>query len=92
MSYFSDAQAVEIWKARWCGATIQSLLKRYGENPFRIYEVLMEERNIGTRLVAYEELKIENPALAARTTPTPHIQRRMVVPKPITGSGQLTLF
>jgi hypothetical protein len=92
VSYFTDDQAIEIWKARWCGTTIQALIRKYGENPFRIYEVLSEERNGGTRLVAFEQLKIENPIVAARTDPKPHVQKRMVVPLPITDTDQLHLF
>lgn len=82
MAYFSDDQAIEIWKAKWRGETIQSLIKRYGENPFRFYEIWKEDRNKGTRLIAFEQFKAEDPKLAARTKPEPHKEKRRVVPKP----------
>jgi hypothetical protein len=92
MSYLSDDQAIEIWKAKWSGTTVQTLTQRYRANPFRIYEVLTEQRNSGTRIAAFEQLKVENPLLAARVDPSPHIQRRMVVPRPTTNPDQLNLF
>ncbi|WP_275786857.1 hypothetical protein [Pararhizobium gei] len=91
MSYFTDEQAREIWKARWRGETVQSLVGKYGENQFRLYEVWEEKKNEGTRLIAYEEFKRENPEIAALTNPIAHIPRRKVISFP-KDNGQLGLF
>jgi hypothetical protein len=91
MSYFSDAQAKEIWKAKWKGETVQSSIARFGENTFRFYEVWSEEKNSGTRLEAFNELKLENPILASRTNPAPHVARRRVVAKSMGVSGQIEM-
>ncbi|SDP36771.1 hypothetical protein SAMN05428967_1790 [Phyllobacterium sp. YR620] len=81
MSYFTDKQAKDIWKARWRGESVQSLIGRYGQNTFRFYEVWMETRNVGSRLDAYEEFKVEAPHLAVDIDPQPHTPRRRVVQK-----------
>jgi len=81
MSYFSDDQAVDIWKAKWLGETVQSLVGRYKENPFRFYEVWEEERNPGARERAWSEFQTEHPAVAATTVPEPHVPKRKVVTK-----------
>ncbi len=88
MAFFSDSQAIDIWKAKWRGDSVQSLISTYGENPFRFYEVWMELRNVGTRLLAFEELKVENPQLAAKTNPEPHLPKRRVVTMRHLGSDE----
>ncbi|MCO6386889.1 hypothetical protein [Aliihoeflea sp. 40Bstr573] len=93
MTYFSDKQAKDIWKARWRGEAVQSLVARYGENPFRFYEVWSEERNEGSRKAAYQELMTEDPSLAKRTNPTPHTPTRRVTQRPLPKpDGQASLF
>ncbi len=90
MAYFTDRQAKDIWKARWRGVKVQTLIKEYGENTYRFYEVWKEEKNMGTRLAAYEELKLEDPKLAASINPLPHKQTSQVIDVP--HSAQLDMF
>lgn len=91
-AYFSDEQATEIWKAKWAGVPIQTLTQKYRANPFRIYEVLSEQRNAGTRISAFEQLKRENPTLASRIDTSPHVPKRMVVARPPDIPDQYRLF
>ena len=93
MSYFTDEQAKEIWKAKWRGETVQSLIQKHGENPFRFYEVWSEEKNQGTRIIAFEEFKRDNPQIALRTVPAVHVQKRKVIPIQVKPSpNQLEMF
>lgn len=96
MAYFTDAQAKDIWKSKWRSETVQSLIARYRENTLRFYEVWQEKKNIGTRLEAFEEFKIENPRMAATTDPSPHVPTRRVVMRLAANSdnpvGQMELF
>ena len=92
MACFSDAEAIEIWIARWNKTKVQDLIAKYKKNTFRFYEVWKEEVNPGTRLKAFEQLKRENPKLASQTNPKPHIPTRKVVPNNLFDSKQLSLF
>ena len=92
MSYFTDEEAVEIWKAKWRKEGVQSLVVRYKKSPFRFYEIWTEQKNAGTRLVAFEQFKREEPALALHTDPSPHIPRRQVVIRSPDCSRQLDMF
>ncbi|THF50347.1 hypothetical protein [Allorhizobium terrae] len=92
MSYFTDKVAIEIWKARWYGIPVQDLVAKYRENPFRFYEVWEEKKNVGTRLEAYEQLKRENPLLAANTNPVCHVPKRKVIHRRTFEGGQIEMF
>ncbi len=93
MTYFTNDEAVAIWKAKWMGEGVQALVLRYERSPFRFYEVWTEQKNNGTRLIAYEEFKKEHPHLALQTNPMPHTPRRQVISRPPPSSpGQLDMF
>lgn len=93
MTYFSDEDAIEIWKAKWRGEGVQSLVERYRRSPFRFYEIWTETKNPGTRLIAIEQLKHEAPHLASHVDTSPHIPKRKVIVSPSTpSSSQLEMF
>jgi hypothetical protein len=93
MAYFSDEDAIEIWKAKWRGEGVQTLVERYKRSPFRFYEVWTEAKNAGTRLIAIEQFKHESPQLALRVDTSPHTPRRkVIVAASVSTSSQLEMF
>ncbi len=62
----TEADAVDIWIARWLRVRRKDLLDRYGCDPRRIYEVWQEERFPGTRAKAIELFRVRYPALVDR--------------------------
>ena len=92
MNFFSDAQAIEIWKSRWLGSGVQSLVEKYKKSPFRFYEVWTEEKNIGTRTTAWEQFQAEFPEKAKYVDPAPHVAKRKVIPIRRSSDGQTDLF
>lgn len=92
MNFFSDTQAIEIWKSRWLGFGVQSLVEQYKKSPFRFYEVWSEEKNVGTRAVAWEQFKSEFPEQAKHVDPTPHVAKRKVIPLLRNPDGQIDMF
>ena len=92
MSYFTDEQAIEIWKAKWRNEGVQSLVLRYKQSPFRFYEVWTEQKNYGMRLVAFAQFMEEDPELARQTDPSPHMPKRKVIFTPPPGPEQLDMF
>ena len=83
----TDADAVDIWMARWLRIRVKDLLARYGCDPRRIYEVWEETRFPGSRARARELFLTQYPGLADRVDFGPHRRVSHAVPE-----GQLALF
>lgn len=83
----TEDDAINIWIARWIKVRPSELVKRYGCDPRRLYEIWEEARFPGTRGKALAEFARRYPGLDARIDPGPH--RR--VPKTI-HPDQMSLF
>lgn len=70
----TDADAIDIWIARWLRIRPRDLILRYGCDPRRLYEVWQEERFPGSRAKALELFLARYPALADRIDPGPHVR------------------
>ncbi len=83
----TEADAVDIWIARWLKIRRRDLLARYGCDPRRLYEIWEEARFPGVRAKAEELFAARYPFLIGRVDFGPH--RRIA-----RGShpDQLTLF
>jgi hypothetical protein len=66
------SDAVDIWIARWLRVRRTDLVRRYGCDPRRLYEIWGEERFAGSRAEALEEFKRRFPKLIERVDPGPH--------------------
>lgn len=62
----TEADAVQIWIARWLKVRTCDLLKRYSCDPRRLYEIWAEERFAGSRAKAWEQFTSQFPQLADR--------------------------
>jgi hypothetical protein len=62
----SEADAVDIWVARWLRVRRKDLLARYGCDPRRLYEIWEERRFAGSRDKAREAFAERYPTLADR--------------------------
>lgn len=83
----TEADAVDIWIARWLRIRRKDLVSRYGCDPRRLYEIWEGERFAGARAKALELFEARYPGLLDRVDFGPH-QRH-----PKTGHpGQLSLF
>jgi hypothetical protein len=83
----TEADAVDIWIARWLRIRPRDLILRYGCDPRRLYEIWQEERFPGSRARALDLFLERFPALADRIDPGPHV-RHSKAPHP----DQLSLF
>ena len=83
----TEADAVDIWIARWLKVRPRDLIRRYGCDPRRLYEIWGEERFPGSRSKAMAEFLAQFPALADRVDPGPHVR----IPK-AANPDQLSLF
>jgi hypothetical protein len=83
----TEADAIEIWIARWLRIRVVDLVRRYGCDPRRLYEIWGEERFPGSRAKALEVFKARFPKLIERVDPGPH--RRI---SRATHPDQLSLF
>ncbi|MGE3229266.1 MAG: hypothetical protein AB7J30_07500 [Hyphomicrobium sp.] len=68
----SEADAVDIWIARWLRTRPSELIRRYGCDPRRLYEIWGEERFPGSRTKALEAFRARFPSLTDRIDPGPH--------------------
>jgi hypothetical protein len=68
----TEADAVEIWIARWLRVRPRDLIRRYGCDPRRLYEIWGEEKFQGSRARALEEFRQRFPRLIDRVDPGPH--------------------
>lgn len=82
------ADAVDIWLARWHRIRRVDLIRRYGCDPRRLYDIWEERAFPGSREKALQVLEAQYPGLASRVDLGPH-QR---VPKSAAGPDQLELF
>ena len=83
----TEADAVDIWIARWLRVRPRDLVSRYGCDPRRLYEVWQEERFPGSRSTALDVFRARFPSLADRIDPGAHV-RISKAPHP----DQLQLF
>lgn len=83
-----EADAVDIWIARWLRIRRIDLVRRYRCDPRRLYEIWGEERFPGSREKALELFRARHPGLLDRIDPGPH--RR--VPRAFHSPDQLPLF
>jgi hypothetical protein len=84
----TEADAIDIWIARWLRIRQCDLLKRYNCDPRRLYEIWEEARFPGTRAKALAVFRERHPSLLDRVDPGAHrrIPLRSIHP------DQLTLF
>jgi hypothetical protein len=61
-----EADAIEIWIARWLRIRRKDLIERYGCDPRRLYEVWEEKRFPGARAKAIDEFRTRYPGLVDR--------------------------
>jgi hypothetical protein len=75
----TEADAIDIWIARWLRIRRKDLLARYGCDPRRLYEIWEEQRFPGSRAKALQVLQHRHPGLVDRIDPGPHrrIPRRL---------------
>jgi hypothetical protein len=83
----TEADAVDIWIARWLRIRRKDLVNRYGCDPRRLYEIWEGERFAGARAKALEIFQTRYPGLMDRVDFGPH-QR---LPRD-QHQGQLSLF
>ncbi|MFV0367161.1 MAG: hypothetical protein ACK5KM_01750 [Hyphomicrobiaceae bacterium] len=82
-----EADAIEIWIARWLRVPLKVLIQRYGCDSRRLYEVWWGERFPGSRAKAEAAFKARYPGLADRTS---YGYRR--IPRERPGDDQLGFF
>lgn len=83
----TEADAIDIWIARWLRIRRKDLVNRYGCDPRRLYEIWEGERFAGARSKALEVFEARYPGLMDRVDFGPH-QRH---PRD-SHQGQLSLF
>jgi len=85
--HLSQADAIDIWIARWLRVRRKDLIARYGCDPRRIYEIWEEARFIGSRAKALALFRERYPTLTDRIDTGPHrrISRKV-------GPGQMDMF
>lgn len=69
-----EADAVDIWIARWLKIRRRDLVSRYDCDPRRLYEIWQEERFAGSRDKALSVFLERFPSLADRIDPGPHVR------------------
>jgi hypothetical protein len=68
----TEADAVDIWIARWLRARPKNLVRRYACDPRRLYEIWEETRFQGSRAKALALLAERYPGVQGRFDPGPH--------------------
>jgi hypothetical protein len=68
----TEADAIDIWIARWLKVRRRDLIQRYGCDPRRLYEIWQEDRFAGSRDKAMEQFQARFPGLSDRIDPGPH--------------------
>ena len=84
----SEADAIDIWIARWLRIRRKDLIARYGCDPRRLYEIWEEKRFTGSRDKALELFRERHPTLLDRVDCGPH--RR--IPRGVPAELQPGLF
>jgi hypothetical protein len=75
----TEADAVDIWIARWLRIRPRDLIRRYGCDPRRLYEIWQEDRFPKSRAKALRLFLAKFPALADRIDPGPHLSQSKAV-------------
>ncbi|MGE0054532.1 MAG: hypothetical protein AB7S74_10015 [Hyphomicrobium sp.] len=83
----TEEDAVNIWIARWLRVRQKDLVKRYGCDPRRLYEIWEELRFAGSRNKALALFRKRYPGLEDRIDPGAHRRVSKAV-----HPDQLTLF
>ena len=83
----TEADAVNIWIARWLRTPRKDILARYACDPRRLYEIWKGTHFPASRLKALDQLHARFPSLVGRIDPGPH-RRMSRQPHP----AQLRLF
>jgi hypothetical protein len=68
----TEADAVDIWIARWLRVRRKDLVARYGCDPRRLYEIWDETRFPGSRSKALQQFKAQFAWASDRIDPGPH--------------------
>jgi hypothetical protein len=68
----TEADAIDIWIARWLRIRRSDLVRRYGCDPRRLYEIWEEVRFTGTRDIALQIFAERYPSLIERVDYGPH--------------------
>ena len=76
----TEANAVDIWIARWLGTRRKDILARYGCDPRRLYDIWEGRAFPASRGKALQTFEARHPGLTARTDTSPH--RRIPKPAP----------
>jgi hypothetical protein len=84
----TEADAIDIWIARWLRIRRKDLIDRYGCDPRRLYEIWEGKRFAGSREQALALFAEQHPGLAERIDFGLH--RR--IPRSAPVEGQLELF
>jgi hypothetical protein len=83
----TEQDAVDIWIARWLRIRRKDLVRRYGCDPRRLYEIWEGERFPAARAKALEVFEQRFPSLLDRVDFGPH-RRHVRAPHP----DQLSMF
>ena len=83
----TEADAIDVWIARWLRIRRIDLVRRYGCDPRRLYEIWEERRFAGSREKALAIFQVRYPTLVGRTDYGPH---RRISQAP--GTGPIELF
>jgi hypothetical protein len=83
----TEADAIDIWVARWLRVPRKELLRRYACDPRRLYEIWEGTHFPGSRAKALERLAQKHPWLLERIDPGAH-RRIAKTPHP----DQMRLF
>jgi len=84
----SEADAIDIWIARWLRIRRKDLIARYACDPRRLYEIWEEKRFAGSRDKALDLFRQRHPTLLDRIDCGPH--RR--VPRRVPAELQPSFF
>jgi hypothetical protein len=76
----TEADAVDIWIARWLRTRRRDLVARYGCDPRRLYEIWEERRFAGSRAKALELFGARHPGLVDRIDYGPHRRIPRAIP------------
>jgi hypothetical protein len=68
----TEADAVDIWLARWLKVPRKAILARYGCDPRRLYEIWEGSRFPGSRCKALDRLQTMYPGVIDRIDPGTH--------------------
>ncbi len=84
----TEADAIDIWIARWLRVRRKDLIDRYGCDPRRLYEIWEGKRFAGSREKALAVFAERHPGLAGQVDFGLH----RPIPRAVATDGQLELF